>query len=72
MATAWPSQATSTTRASKGKPVTSTVPTDWMSGWIITLLILGMVAGVALSLMPLAVSALESIQSLSTTLGGKP
>ena len=71
MSAMWPSQATSTTRASKGRPVTSTVPTDWVSGWLVTLLVFAAVAGVALFLLPAAAHALESIQSLSTTIGGK-
>lgn len=64
----WPSQAVSTTRASKSAPFKSTVPTDWASGWIVMLLIFGMVAGVASLVWPFAMQALDSLTSITDAL----
>lgn len=68
MSTMWPSSKPSTTRPSKGKPVTSTVPTDWVSGIVILLLILGMIGGLALFVWPMVASWYESMQTITRTL----
>jgi len=48
-----------------------TIPTDWLTGWVVALFAIAAVVAVAVLLWPLAATALESIQSLITTLGGK-
>jgi hypothetical protein len=68
MSTMWPSEKTRTTRASKAAPVKAIVPTDWVSGWLIMLMVLGMVAGVAALFWPIASHFVDSFQNFVDTM----
>jgi hypothetical protein len=47
----------------------SVVPTDWVSGWAVTLMVVAVAGAVgAFVLLPLAAQAMEGIQTLSDTL----
>ncbi len=70
MSTQWPSQTLSTARPTKGRSPKAVVPTDWVTGWIVTALAVVMVAGIALVLWPIVANALDSVQSITRILGG--
>jgi hypothetical protein len=62
----WPSQRTSTSRATKA-PKARLVPTNWASGLVVLFVIL-IVTGVATALWPLVSTALDGVQSLTDAL----
>lgn len=67
----WPSSRPSTGREGKG-PKPQSIPTDWLSGWTVTLFVVLLVTAVAVTLgatlWPFVADAVDTIQRLSDTL----
>jgi hypothetical protein len=68
MTSPWPSD-TPGGRRTKAPKARQAVPTDWVTGWAVTLFVVAVVAAVGLFVVwPLAAGAMEQIQTLSDTL----
>lgn len=67
MTAPWPSDGPGQARRGKA-PKGKAYPTDWLSGWVLTLFGVAVTAAVLMILWPLAANALESIQFLADTL----